>query len=252
MWSKAFISATREEDEMTGTREPDGFHDGLSAEEVALDERFVMAFRAMRESAVRRRALSPRERELIGLAVNAAVTHLYVPAIEKHTRLALEAGASRCEILEVLELSSVLGIHTITIALPVVLEEFAIDFSAPLNERQARLKEDFIARRGGWTELWNSLLLSDEQFFVAYTDFSSVPWENEPALNPKVREFVYVAIDASTTHLLVPGIRAHVQNAIRYGATLDELLEVLEIVSLLGMQTYAEGARALMKIESGR
>jgi alkylhydroperoxidase/carboxymuconolactone decarboxylase family protein YurZ len=235
---------------MTEPREPDGFHDGLSEDEVALDERFVMAFRAMRESAGRRRALSPRVRELIGLAVNAAVTHLYAPAIEKHTRLARQAGASRREILEVLQLSSVLGIHTITIALPIVLEEFGVDFDARLNERQARLKEEFIARRGGWTELWNSLLLTDEEFFVAYTDFSSVPWENEPALDPKIREFVYVAIDASTTHLLVPGIRAHAQNAIRYGATLDELLEVLELVALLGMQTYAEGARALMKVES--
>lgn len=235
---------------MSGNAERDGFHDGLTDEEVALDERFVMAFRSMRESAVRRRALSPAVRELIGLAVNAAVTHLYGPAIERHTRLALKAGAGRREILEALELASVLGIHTITIGLPVVLEAFGLDLAAPLNERQERLKEEFTARRGGWTELWNSLLLSDEQFFVAYTEFSSVPWENGPALDPKTRELIYVAIDASTTHLLVPGIRVHTQNAIRYGATLDELLEVLELVALLGMQTYAEGARALLKAES--
>jgi alkylhydroperoxidase/carboxymuconolactone decarboxylase family protein YurZ len=226
-----------------------GFDEDLTAEENALDERFVDAFAGMSRSAGRRGALSPAVRELVGLAVNAAVTHLHASAIDRHTRFALAAGASRREVLEVLQLASVLGIHTLTIGLPIVLDAFGFDREAPLDKRQNELKEEFIQRRGGWTELWHSVLLADEEFFSAYMEFSSVPWENEPVLEPKVREFIYVAIDASTTHLLEPGIQTHTKNAIENGATLEELLEVLELTSLIGIQTYVDGARSLIKAE---
>ena len=61
--------------------------------------------------------------ELVGLAVNAACTNLNPEGTRRHIRAALEAGASREEILTVLKMASFLGIHTCSLGAPILLEE---------------------------------------------------------------------------------------------------------------------------------
>lgn len=46
-------------------------------------------------------------------------------------------------------------------------------------------------------------------------------------LGAKVKEFVYIAIDCATTHLYVPGLKLHIRNAVRLGASREEVMEVL-------------------------
>lgn len=67
-----------------------------------------------------------------------------------------------------------------------------------------------------------------------------MPWRNG-ALEPQVRELIYVAIDASTTHLYGPGTRIHMRNALKHGATQEELREVLELTSVLGIHSITSG-----------
>ncbi|MEK9556270.1 MAG: carboxymuconolactone decarboxylase family protein, partial [Gammaproteobacteria bacterium] len=69
--------------------------------------------------------------------------------------------------------------------------------------------------------------------------FSGAPWRTN-VLEPKVREFVYIAIDASTTHLYEPGLRLHIRNAIGYGASQEELMEILQLIAALGIHTMTE------------
>ena len=78
------------------------------------------------------------------------------------------------------------------------------------NREKEALKADFIEARGYWNEFWDGLLDLDPRFFKAYLNFSSIPWTNG-VLEPKVKEFVYIAIDASTTHLYEPGLRIHIK-----------------------------------------
>ena len=125
-----------------------------------------------------------------------------------------------------------------------------------LDERQKLLKQKFTEERGYWNEkLLGQLLRLDPNFFEAYWNFSSIPWRNG-ALSPKVKEFIYIAIDASTTHLFEPGLRLHIQNALKHGATKEEIMEVLECVSVLGIHTCAVGvpilAEELAKADAGR
>lgn len=205
-----------------------------------LDPAFFEAY--VRLAAVPSRAgrLEPKVRELVCIAVDAATTHLYAPGVREHVRLALEHGATREEILEVLQLTSTLGIHSCTVGVPVLLEALAEEGFAlpPLTERQERLKADFEAKRGYWHAFWDGLLALDPDFFEAYIDFSSHPW-SEGVLEPKVKELVYTAFDASATHMYVPGLRQHVKNALAYGATPGELMEVFELASLIGVHTCA-------------
>ena len=75
---------------------------------------------------------------------------------------------------------------------------------ADLDARRQKLKDEFIAARGYWSELWDGVLQLSPEFFEAYSAFSSVPWKHG-TLPPKIKELIYVAIDASTTHLYNPG-----------------------------------------------
>jgi alkylhydroperoxidase/carboxymuconolactone decarboxylase family protein YurZ len=45
-----------------------------------------------------------------------------------------------------------------------------------------------------------------------------MPWQHG-TLGAKVRELSYIAIDAATTHLFLPGLRTHFRNALGDGAT---------------------------------
>jgi alkylhydroperoxidase/carboxymuconolactone decarboxylase family protein YurZ len=115
-----------------------------------------------------------------------------------------------------------------------------------LSERQKELREKFIAERGYWNPFWDGLLSLDDEFFDAYLRFSSVPWKTG-TLEPKIKELIYVAIDASTTHLYEPGLRQHIRNAIKYGATRQEVMEVLELVSVLGIHACTLGVPVLLE-----
>jgi alkylhydroperoxidase/carboxymuconolactone decarboxylase family protein YurZ len=122
-----------------------------------------------------------------------------------------------------------------------------------LNDRQQKLKEQFIRERGYWNEeLWGVIIRLDADFFEAYLNFSAIPWR-KGVLPPKVKELIYIAIDASTTHLYTPGIRLHMRNALGYGATKEEIMEVLELTSVLGIHACTEAvpilAEELRKLE---
>src|SRR5256885_26866 len=105
---------------------------------------------------------------------------------------------------------------------------------------QTRMKEEFIQNRGYWRDFWDGLLLLSPNFFNAYLELSSIPWK-KGVLEPKVKEFICIAINASTTHLYEPGLRIHIQNALKYGATKEEIMEVYQLISGLGMHTCTVG-----------
>ena len=113
-----------------------------------------------------------------------------------------------------------------------------------LNAAQRRLKARFIEERLSWNALWDQLLAWDPEFFEAYFNFSAVPWRRG-VLAPKVKEFIYIAIDASATHLYAPGLRRHIRNALKLGATREEILEVLELISVLGIHACNLGVPIL-------
>jgi Carboxymuconolactone decarboxylase family len=102
------------------------------------------------------------------------------------------------------------------------------------------LRDRFIQERGYWNPFWDGLLQLDPTFFEAYLNFSSVPWQNG-VLEPKMKELIYIAIDAATTHLYEPGLRQRIRNAIRFGASKEEVMEVLELVSVLGIHACTLG-----------
>lgn len=139
--------------------------------------------------------LSPKIQSLVSIAVSAASTHLYIPSIHRHTKAALANGATKAEIVEVLSLTSTLGIHAATTGVPILFEVLEEQGSAMpkgmegMSKEQWAMRENFEKKRGYWNTLWEEFLRLSPEFFDAYTEFSSVPWLNEGGegvLEPKV------------------------------------------------------------------
>jgi len=214
------------------------------------DPDFFKYFEALANHPWSRGSLDPKTRELILLAINSSVTLMDEEAVRINIRNALNMGATKEEVIETLELVSVLGIHAITTGLPILVEEYSKlksddSKSRALTQRQIEIMERFKAERGYWSDrLWGKLLELDPEYLNKYIDYSGHPWRRG-RLDPKVKELIYIAIDASTTHLYEPGLRQHIQNALKYGATLEEILEVLEIAAEIGFKTCALGFKIL-------
>lgn len=88
-----------------------------------LDGEYTEKFIAMGAHAMQNCGLDALTMELIAIAVDASCTHLYAPGVRRHIRKALELGASRQQIFGVLQLVSVLGIHSVAMGVPLLLEE---------------------------------------------------------------------------------------------------------------------------------
>jgi len=97
------------------------------------------------------------------------------------------------------------------------------------------LTEAYIAQ-GDWNPLWDAVRALDPEFVEAYLAFRSVPHRKGP-LPPKFKELVLVAINVATTHLYAPGARRHMQNALRLGATAEEILEVIQLTTVMGIHS---------------
>ncbi len=218
-----------------------------------LDSNFFSTYSKFSSVPSKNNALSPKIREFIYIAIDASTTHLYLPGLKLHMENALALGATRDEIMEVLELTSVLGIHTCTMGVPILIDELRklgrgdeID-NIEYGDHEKALKESFMKNRGYWSPFWDDMLKLSPEFFECYLDFSSVPWKSG-TLEPKVKEFIYIAIDTATTHLHEEGARIHIRNALNYGATKEEIMEIFQCVSVLGMHALTEGGPMLREL----
>ena len=193
--------------------------------------------------------LDPKIKEFVYIAVDAAATHLYVPGIRQHIQQALELrrdGAGDHG-----------GARADGDARHPRLQHRRADprrgarggrqpVSRELSARQEEIKAEFTEKRGYWNPFWDEMLWLDPEFFAAYTQFSSVPWVSG-TLEPKVKELIYTAFDVSATHLYVSGLRQHIRNALDYGATREEVLEVIELASVIGIHSCTVGVPILVE-----
>jgi alkylhydroperoxidase/carboxymuconolactone decarboxylase family protein YurZ len=88
-----------------------------------LDAGYVEKFLSMGAHAMNKGTLDPLTIEFIAMAVDASCTHMYAPGVRRHIRKALELGATREQVMTVLELVSVLGIHSVALGAPLLIEE---------------------------------------------------------------------------------------------------------------------------------
>jgi alkylhydroperoxidase/carboxymuconolactone decarboxylase family protein YurZ len=111
-------------------------------------------------------------------------------------------------------------------------------------EREA-LKQEIIRERRYWHPFHEGLLEHSPGFLRAYVDFISAPWKSGH-LEPKVREFIYIAVDGAVSHLYEKGMRRHIEFALEAGATQAEVLQVVQLACATMHDTHELGMRVLV------
>ncbi len=110
------------------------------------------------------------------------------------------------------------------------------------------LKQEVIRLRGYWHRFHDGLLAWCPSFLRAYLAFQSAPWRSGH-LEPKVREFIYIAVDGAVTHLYTSGLRRHMDDALRLGATREEVLQVVLLTASAAAQATHEVGFAILAEE---
>lgn len=120
------------------------------------------------------------------------------------------------------------------------------DQNKPQNTPPATPISDSLRANGYWNPEWNSFTELDPVWTEKFLDMAMHPMA-KGLIEPKVWEFIAIAVDASCTHMYGPGTRRHIRRALELGATKDEIAAVLQGVSVLGLHANSMGAPMLLE-----
>jgi alkylhydroperoxidase/carboxymuconolactone decarboxylase family protein YurZ len=197
-------------------------------------------------------SLEPKVKELVSLGIHAAATTLNEEGMRTHVAGALAAGATVNEILDVFISLTPQGTHSFSL-IPVLLEETGdvrddgSENLPPITDEVQEIKEQYVRERGYWTEHRERLARLVPAFARISNELSLESWRTG-ALDGKTRELIFIAANASVNHMYEFGMRVHVQNALKHGATREEIMEVLVLTAMLGVRTWVSGTQALMEV----
>ena len=106
------------------------------------------------------------------------------------------------------------------------------------------IKSRFIAARGYWRPWTEAMLRANPAFLSYYADYAGYPAKTGP-LTPRMVELVYVALDASATHLYAAGLETHLRMALAAGASEADVFDVLHLLTLQGVNAVLQAADVL-------
>jgi alkylhydroperoxidase/carboxymuconolactone decarboxylase family protein YurZ len=110
---------------------------------------------------------------------------------------------------------------------------------------------DHLRASGGWNPNWDSFAELDPVWTEKFMDMGVAPLVRG-VLDPRTWELIAIAIDASCTHMYAPGVRRHIQKALELGVSKEEILAVLQAVSVLGIHSMSLGAPILVEEVAAR
>jgi alkylhydroperoxidase/carboxymuconolactone decarboxylase family protein YurZ len=105
---------------------------------------------------------------------------------------------------------------------------------------------DHLRATGGWNHAWDSFAELDPVWTERFMDMAVTPL-GTGLLDPRTWELIAIAVDASCTHMYAPGVRRHIRKALELGVTKQEILAVLQAVSVLGIHSMSLGAPILVE-----
>jgi alkylhydroperoxidase/carboxymuconolactone decarboxylase family protein YurZ len=179
------------------------------------------------------------------VGLNAACTNLNPDGTRRHIRAALEAGATRDEILFVLKCASVMSIHSCSLGAPILLEEAKAVGTQPAPKGAAVTPAcDKMRAIGQWNTAWDPFYQLDPVWTDAFMATGAGIY-GSGVMPAKETELLSIAFDASYTHMYAPGTRRHIRAALKLGATPDEIMAVLKLCAAQGVQACNLGVPIL-------
>jgi len=105
---------------------------------------------------------------------------------------------------------------------------------------------DHLRATGGWNPDWDPFTGLDPVWTEKFMDMAMAPLAGG-VLDQKTWELIAIAVDASCTHMYTPGVRRHIRKALELGVSKEEILAVLQAVSVLGIHSMSLGAPILVE-----
>ncbi len=186
--------------------------------------------------------LSPLLHHLVAIALDASVTHLFETGIRLHMRAALALGATREQLVEIIQIVSFLGMQSHLVGLPIVLDLLPEDdgmrakSQVPPTAQARDIQRQFTELFGVWTPAHAQMLALSDDYFPAYLEQLSIPYLSG-ALTPRERALIQFAVNVSVTYLNERGIRDAATAALAAGCSAADLVHVIRLASSLGMQS---------------
>ena len=100
-------------------------------------------------------------------------------------------------------------------------------------EDKARKLIERMEKERGFGRLWRKLLAERDPVFMELYHNASMHVFRDGALSRKMKEIICICADA--LQLYEPGVRIHTRNALKLGATEQEIIEALEAAILPGI-----------------
>ncbi|WP_181280721.1 carboxymuconolactone decarboxylase family protein [Aphanothece hegewaldii] len=208
------------------------------------DSAWAEPYRQMTTNPWKNGILDVKTIELICVGLNAACTNLQADGTRRHIRAALEAGATRDEILIILKMASLLSIHSCSLGAPILLEEAKAAGVEPIAKLATTPACDKMKALGQWNTAWEPFYELDpvwtDQFMT-----TAISIYADQVFTPKQVELLSIAFDASITHMYAPGTRRHIKAALKLGATMEEIMEVLKVCVAFGEESCHLGVPLL-------
>jgi alkylhydroperoxidase/carboxymuconolactone decarboxylase family protein YurZ len=183
--------------------------------------------------------------ELVGIALNVACTNLNPDGTRRHIRAALDAGATRGEILTILKMASVMSIHSCSLGAPILLEEAKAAGVNPSKKQAPSTPAcDRMKAVGQWNAAWDPFVELDPVWTDEFMATGAGIYCSG-VFSLKEIELLSIAFDASYTHMYAPGTRRHIKGALKAGASVEEIMEVLKLCVVQGVQACNLGVPIL-------
>jgi alkylhydroperoxidase/carboxymuconolactone decarboxylase family protein YurZ len=190
--------------------------------------------------------LPRKELELLSLALHAACTNLDTVGTRRHVRGALDAGATRDEVLLVLKGAAILALHSFSLGAPILVEEMeAAGVKTDGGSKPETPSCDALRAMGQWNTAFDPFLDLAPSWTEDYFAFAVGGVYQSGIVTPRFIELMSIALDASVTHMYAPGTRRHIKGALRAGATPEEIMTVLQLCVSMGLQACALGVPIL-------
>lgn len=210
-----------------------------------LDPGIVASYARYSSVPDKRNYLDIRMRKFICIAIDSVTGCLNANGLKNHMKHALQLGIDVKEILEVLEITCMVGVTTHQMSVPILVDELSrrgTNIPAlELDKSQKTLKQAYLAKhKGCWSNEKENILKMDPEYFETFTAFEDGSWETGP-LSPKEKELIYLAVHAAPVTLHPAEVRRHMAAALDLGASVHEIMDVLHIVSTLGIHAVTMG-----------
>lgn len=189
--------------------------------------------------------------EFIYIAVDAAVSHLFIPGMEMHFEVALRLGATTAELMEVIQLTMLAAYSPHTVGLPILAEELVLagrQNAIPTRELtpdEEAAKARFIDTTGFWPEGADDLFRWAPNFARGFMSYGEIPYREGP-LSRKDKELVLIAVFATPVAPQPEAMRRHIRQALVHGATAEEIADVLQLSSAIAIHTCVAAVPALV------